>query len=109
MRRNPLLVRISTAPLCSEGFRLESVVLRSPNDFVLRVSFKILEPTPKAVRLPVGTPWFLTARAPLNAIVGGGFLAHYTEMPLYLAWDTVPPRKHSDGPRQYVIAGISGF
>jgi len=45
-------------------------------------------PTPTAVRQPVGTPWFLKARAPVSAIVGGGFFAHYTDMPLYLAWDT---------------------
>jgi putative restriction endonuclease len=38
-------------------------------------------------RLPVGTPWFFKAKAPVNAIVGGGFFAHYSSMPISVAWD----------------------
>lgn len=44
-------------------------------------------PTPTPVRDLPGTPWFFKAKAPVNAIVGGGFFVHYTSMPLAIAWD----------------------
>src|SRR5271166_3278827 len=44
-------------------------------------------PTPTPVKDLPGTPWFFKAKAPVNAIVGGGFFVHYTSMPLAIAWD----------------------
>jgi putative restriction endonuclease len=34
-----------------------------------------------------GEPLLFKLRAPINAIVGGGFFEHYTELPISLAWD----------------------
>jgi putative restriction endonuclease len=34
-----------------------------------------------------GTPWFFKAKAPVNAIVGGGFFLRYDSMPMSVAWD----------------------
>jgi len=34
-----------------------------------------------------GEPLLFKLKAPINAIVGGGFFQHYTELPVSLAWD----------------------
>jgi putative restriction endonuclease len=45
-------------------------------------------PTATASNHAVGTPWFFKAKSPVNAIVGGGFFSHYTELPVSMAWQT---------------------
>ena len=39
-----------------------------------------------------GEPLHFKLKAPHNAIAGGGFFAHYTEMPMSLAWSAFGPR-----------------
>jgi len=41
-------------------------------------TFKILQP---------GEPFFFKLHSPLNFIVGGGFFAHWTRLPISLAWE----------------------
>jgi putative restriction endonuclease len=48
------------------------------------------QPNPWGGRFRVlrrGEPLLFKLRAPMNAIVGGGFFEHYTELPVSLAWD----------------------
>lgn len=45
-------------------------------------------PSPRAFRLPVGTPFFFKLKAPHNAIAGFGYFAGFSVLPDWLAWET---------------------
>ena len=45
------------------------------------------QPSPTGTTSEPGTPWLFKLHAPRNAIVGGGFFAYYTRMPLGVAWE----------------------
>ena len=45
-------------------------------------------PSTRAVRLPVGTPFFFKLKAPYSAIAGVGFFAGFSVLPDWLAWET---------------------
>lgn len=62
------------------------------------------QPNPWGGRFRVlrrGEPLLFKLKAPINAIVGGGFFEHYTELPLSLAWDAFGT-KNGAGSRQAV-------
>lgn len=45
-------------------------------------------PSSRSYRLKVGTPFFFKLKAPHNAIAGYGFLAGFSVLPDWLAWET---------------------
>ncbi|TAM91830.1 hypothetical protein EPN42_02655 [bacterium] len=45
------------------------------------------QPSPTGTTSEPGTPWLFKLHAPRNAVVGGGFFAYYTHMPLGVAWE----------------------
>ncbi len=45
-------------------------------------------PSPRAFRLPIGTPFFFKLKAPHNAIGGFGYFAGFSVLPDWLAWET---------------------
>lgn len=45
-------------------------------------------PSPRALRLTVGTPFLFKLKAPHHAIAGFGFFAGFSVLPDWLAWDT---------------------
>ncbi len=42
--------------------------------------------------LSPGQPLLFKLKSPHNAIAGGGFFTHYTELPLSIAWDAFGPK-----------------
>jgi len=45
------------------------------------------QPSPSTLNLAIGTPFFFKAKAPINAITGVGFFAHYSVVDISTAWD----------------------
>lgn len=45
------------------------------------------QPSPTGSSSEPGTPWLFKLHAPRNVIVGGGYFAYYTRMPLAVAWE----------------------
>jgi putative restriction endonuclease len=45
-------------------------------------------PSPRAYRLPIGTPFLFKLKAPHHAIAGFGYFAGFSVLPDWLAWDT---------------------